>query len=167
MHALANSLGQAEKDLLREVEPKRMAKLDEDELIDLHKRIRRARNKYAGIYRRKGSAKVSKKGGRGLAKQKNARNAGRAEVFEDALARVSARLSKVAAASASQLKADRLAAANPPGSWPGAEGKAQTGGDEQAAAQVTSRTPKGAGRTTRNASSRAKGARRQAKRDNR
>ena len=125
MHALANSLGKAEKDLLREAEPKRMAKLDEDELIDLHKRIRRARNKYAGIYRRQGSAKVRKKGGRGLAKEKNSRNAGRSEVFEDALARVSARLAEVAAASAEQLKADRLAAANPRGTWPGAQGAAQ------------------------------------------
>ena len=92
MHALANSLGKAEKDLLREAEPKRMAELSEDELIDLHKRIRRARNKYAGIYRRQGSAKVRKKGGRGLAKEKNSRNAGRSEVFEDALSRVSAQL---------------------------------------------------------------------------
>ena len=102
MHALANSLGKAEKDLLREAEPKRMAELSEDELIDLHKRIRRARNKYAGIYRRQGSAKVRKKGGRGLAKEKNSRNAGRSEVFEDALARVSAQLADVAAASAEQ-----------------------------------------------------------------
>ena len=76
MHALAHSLGKAEKDLLREAETKRMARLDEDELIDLHKRIRRARNKYAGIYRRQGSAKVSKKGGRGLAKAKNSATPG-------------------------------------------------------------------------------------------
>ena len=167
MHALANSLGKAEKDLLREAETKRMARLDEDELIDLHKRIRRARNKYAGIYRRQGSAKVSKKGGRGLAKEKNSRNAGRAEVFEDALARVSARLAEVAAQSAEQLKADRLKAANPPGTWPGAQDAAQSGDDQQADAQVTDRTPKGPGREKRNASSHAQGARRQAKRDSR
>ena len=167
MHALANTLKKAEKDLLREAEPKRMASLDEDGLIELHKRIRRARNKYAGIYRRQGSAKVSKKGGRGLAKQKNSRNAGRAEVFEDALARVSAQLAAVAAASAEQLKADRLAAANPPGTWPGAQGAAHAGGDEQAAAQVTDRTPKSPDRKKRNASTRAKGTRQQAKRDNR
>lgn len=115
MHALANSLNKAEKDLLRGAEPKRMASLDEDGLIELHKRIRRARNKFAGIYRRQGSAKLGKKGGRGLAKEKNSRNAGRSEVFEDALARVSAQLAVVAAASADQLKAERLAAADPPG----------------------------------------------------
>lgn len=167
MHALANSLGKAEKDLLREAEPKRLSSLDEDGLIELHKRIRRARTKYAGIYRRQGSAKVAKKGGRGLAKEKNARNAGRAEVFEDALARVSAQLAAVAAASAEQLKADRLAAANRQGTWPGAEGGANAGGGEKAAAQVTDRTPKRSGREKRNASTRAKGARRQAKRDSR
>jgi hypothetical protein len=167
MHALANSLKKAEKDLLREAEPKRMASLDEDELIELHKRIRRARNKFAGIYRRQGSAKVGKKGGRGLAKEKNSRNAGRAEVFEDALARVSAQLGVVAAASAEQLKADRLAAANPPRDWPGVQGATKARGEENAVAQVTDRTPKGPGRDKRTASSRAKGARRQAKRDNR
>lgn len=136
-------------------------------MIDLHRRIRRARNKYAGIYRRQGSAKVSMKGGRGLAKEKNARNAGRCEVFEDALARVSTQLAEVASARAEQLKADRLAAANPPSTWPGAQSSPRAGGDEPVAAQVSDRTPKGPGRKKRNASSQAKGARRQAKRDNR
>jgi hypothetical protein len=122
MHALADSLAKVEQDLLREAEPKRMGALAEDESIDLHKRIRRARNKYAGIYRRQGSSKVSKKGGRGLAMEKNARNAGRSEVFEDTLARVSAQLAEVASEAAEQLKAERLAAANPAGTWPGAQG---------------------------------------------
>lgn len=166
MHALANSLGKAEKDLLREAEPKRMEKLDENELLDLHKRIRRARNKYSGIYRRQGSAKVARKGGRGMAKQKNTRNAGRAEVFEDALARVSAQLADVAASHAEQLRSDRLAAANPGGTWPGAQGTAPAGEGAHARAQVTDRKPKGPGREKRNASSQAQGARRQAKRDN-
>lgn len=165
MDALANSLGKAEQDLLRETELERLAGLDEDDLVALHKRIRRARNKYVGIYRRAGSGKVAKKGGRGLAKKKNARNAGRAEVFEDALARVSARLAEVAAAAAEQLKAARLAAANPAGTWPGSDQAPQTGADEAATAQVTDRTPKGPGREKRDASSRAQGARRQAKRD--
>jgi hypothetical protein len=167
MHALADSLGKAEKELLREAEDDRMAGLDEDALVDLHRRIRRARNKYVGIYRRAGSAKVAKKGGRGLAKQKNARNAGRAEVFEDALARVSARLAEVAAAEAEALKAARLAAADPPGTWPGSQEAPTAGGDEAAEAKVDDRTPKGPGRAKRDASTRAKGARRQAARDNR
>lgn len=165
MKAPAHSLGNKEKDLLRETEPKRMAKLTEEELIRLHQRIRRARNKYVAVYRRTGGAQVKKKGGRGLAKKKNARNAGRAEVFEDALARVSAELADVAAAQADKLKAERLAAANPPGDWPGAD---HQGGNRHAgAAQVPDRKPKGSGKTRRNASSRAQGARRQAKRDGR
>jgi hypothetical protein len=162
MHPLATSLGTTERDLLRETEDDRMAELDEDGLVDLHRRIRRARNKYVGVYRRAGSAKVSKKGGRGLAKEKNSRNAGRAEVFEDALARVSAALAAAAAAEAEALKAARLAAANAPGTWPGTEQAGDSGSGDP---QVSDRTPKGPGREKRNASSRAKGARRQAKRD--
>jgi hypothetical protein len=164
MHPLATSLGKAERDLLREVEPKRLAKLDEDGLVALHGRIRRARTKYVGQYRRQGSAKVAAKGGRGLAKERNARNAGRAEVFEDALARVSAALADAAAAQAEELRAARLAAASTPGTWPGSDG-ATPGGDTDASPQVADRTPKGPGREKRNASTQAKGARRQAKRD--
>jgi hypothetical protein len=167
MHALAKSLGTTERDLLRETEKRRMAELDEDGLVDLHRRIRRARNKYVGVYRRSGSGKVSKKGGRGLAKERNTRNAGRAEVFEDALARVSARLAEAAAAEAKALKAARLAAANPSGTWPGSDEAPGAGPDEKVAAKVTNRKPKGPGREKRNASSQAKGARRQATRDSR
>ncbi len=166
MDALVNSLGRKEQDLLRETEVERMATLDEDSLVDLHRRIRRARNKYVGIYRREGSAKVSKKGGRGMAKKRNSRNAGRAEAFEDALARVSAQLATVAAASAEELKAARLSAATPAGTWPGSDA-ASDGGQSTGEAQVTDRTPKGPGREKRNASSRAQGAKRQAKRDSR
>lgn len=167
MHALANSLGKAEKDLLRETEDDRMAELGEDDLVKLHRRIRRARNKYVKIYRRAGSGKVAAKGGRGMAKEKNTRNAGRAEVFEDALARVSARLAGSAAAEAEALKAARLAAANPPGTWPGSDQAPGAGANESATAKVTNRKPKGPGRAKRNASRAAQGARRQAKRDSR
>jgi hypothetical protein len=166
MHALANSLGKAERDVLRETEDDRLAELDEDALVDLHKRIRRSRNKYVGIYRRAGSTKVPKKGGRGLAKERNARNAGRAEVFEDALARVSAALAAAAAAQAQALKDARLASASNPGTWPGSE-QAPVAADEGAQAKVSDRTPSGPGREKRDASSRAQGKRRQAKRDSR
>ena len=165
MDALVNSLGGKEQDLLRETEAERMATLDEDSLVDLHRRIRKARNKYVGIYRREGSAKVSKKGGRGMAKQRNSRNAGRAEAFEDALARVSTQLATVAAAAAEELKAARLSAATSTGTWPGSD--ASDGGQPDGEAQVTDRRPKGPGREKRNASSRAQGAKRQAKRDSR
>jgi hypothetical protein len=165
MHALATSLGKAERDLLRETEDDRMADLDEDGLVDLHKRIRRARNKYVGIYRRSGSEKVASKGGRGLAKEKNARNAARAEVFEDALARVSARLAEAAAAQADALKVARLAAASPAGTWPGSDEAPAAAGGGAPAAKVRDRRPKGPGRAKRDASVRALGARRQARKD--
>lgn len=164
MDALVNSLGKADKELLRETEDARMAELGEDDLVALHKRIRRARNKYVGVYRRKGSAKVGKKGGRGLAKQGNARNAARAEVFEDALARVSVRLGELAAEAADKLRTDRLAAAKRPGTWPNAE----KGGDKPTPkAKQRDRKPRNVGKTKRDSSSRAAGARRQAKKDSR
>lgn len=165
MDALVKSLGTKERDLLRETEPDRMAELDEDGLVDLHRRIRRARNKYVGVYRRTGSAQVSRKGGRGKAKQQNARNAGRAEAFEDALARVSAQLATVAAAAAEELKSARLAAASKPGTWPGSDEAPAGKADEAARPKVTDRKPKGPGREKRNASSQAQGVRRQARRD--
>ena len=49
-------------------------------------------------------------GARGAARPKNRRPADKAEVFEDALARVSRRLAAVARDSASALKAERLEA---------------------------------------------------------
>jgi hypothetical protein len=167
MHELASTLGRTEREILLETEDNRIAELGEDELIDLHRRIRRARNKYVGTYRRAGSKKVAKKGGRGKAKQANARNADRAEVFEDALARVSARLAAVASQEAEQLKAARLAAANPEGTWPGAKAPAKPARGKAGAAKVTDRKPSGPGRAKRDASSQAQGARRQAKKDSR
>lgn len=108
MDPLLGSLGKDARALLRETEPDRMAGLDEDGLVDLHRRVRKARNKYVSIYRREASAKVAKKGGRGVARPRNARNAARAEVIEDALARVSAALAKSAARTAEDLRATRL-----------------------------------------------------------
>jgi hypothetical protein len=42
MDAIVNSLRADELDLLRETEPARMGELDEDALLDLHGRVRRA-----------------------------------------------------------------------------------------------------------------------------
>ena len=49
-------LNETEKALLREAEPKALATLDEDALLTLHDRIRRARNTYSKLYRRRASA---------------------------------------------------------------------------------------------------------------
>src|ERR1700712_3879044 len=122
MDALLNSLTEAESNLVRETKVSKLKELDEDGLVELHQRIRRARNKYVKLYRRAAGAKVAEKGGRGIARPKNTRNAGKAEVFEDALARVSRRLASAARARAADLKADRLSAAGKTGAGPARAG---------------------------------------------
>jgi hypothetical protein len=52
----------AQADLVRETEPARMAQLDEDDLLDLHTRVRRARSKYVKLYRQTGQSRVGLKG---------------------------------------------------------------------------------------------------------
>ena len=103
-------LTSAQADLVRETEPQRMDALDEDALLELHTRVRRARSKYVKLYRQTGASRVGMKGARGHARPGNASNAAKAEVFELALARVSARVDVVARAAAEELKAERLAA---------------------------------------------------------
>ena len=104
-------LNSSERQLLRETEPAKLRKRDEDELVELHRRVRRARTKYAKLYRRRASAQVKTHGTRAMASKANKRTSVKAEAFEDALARVSRRLAKKAAAEADQLREDRLAAA--------------------------------------------------------
>jgi hypothetical protein len=108
--AIVNSLRADELDLLRETEPARMRELDEDALLDLHGRVRRARTKYMKLYRRQASARIANVGGRGAARPQNRRNADKAEVFEIALARVSKQVDVVARRTAAKLKSERLAA---------------------------------------------------------
>ena len=109
MRALINSLPATDQDLLREVEPDRLEQLDEDAVLALHKRIRRARNKNVKNYRRQAAAGVEKHGGRGKSHPKNTRARDRAEVYEEALSQVSARLQVLAHQAAEDLKAERLA----------------------------------------------------------
>ena len=166
MNKLLYSLSESEFLLIRETEVPALADLDEDALLDLHRRIRRARNKYVGLYRRKGAGKVSAKGGRGAARSANERNAAKAEIFEGALSRVSKQLGAAAQRSARELKEERLARARQESSSPkmpakGA-GKVQTLG--RARVDQTRKSP---GRKKREAGTVATGARRQAKRDNR
>lgn len=164
---LINSLTEAESALVRETQPDRIAGLDEDALVDLHERVRRARNRYVKLYRREASARVPELGGRGFARPKNRRNAGKAEVFEDALARVSRRLAAAARQSANTLRAERLAAARadrnttPPR-------PARRGGADNAGRQNVDRSPTSSpDLKKRHASTRATNARRQTRRDTR
>ncbi|MBS9372295.1 hypothetical protein [Rhodococcus sp. B50] len=166
MSKIVNSLSEDEYTLIRETKKSQTEGLDEDELIDLHTRIRRARNKYVKLYRRAGAGKVESKKSRAKGKSANERNAAKAEVFEDALARVSRRLAAEARKSAESLKQERLARArkiNP--SAPGdleTDGKVHTEG--RARVDSARDSP---GRKKFEASSIAAGARRQTKKDKR
>jgi hypothetical protein len=104
-------LNDTEQELLRLTEADALKELDEDALIDLHTRVRRARTKYTKLYRRRAAAQVSADATRGRASKVNQRTALKAEVFEDALARVSRRLARVAWISADRLREERLQAA--------------------------------------------------------
>ncbi|NYJ08478.1 hypothetical protein [Petropleomorpha daqingensis] len=163
MQATLNSLTEAELLIARSTEPEALAELDEDALLELHDRVRRARKKYLGQYRRRAAAAVEDVGGRGKAYAQNQRARDKAEVFEDALARVSTAVAKAARRSAAALKTERLAAARTavpaPRSAP------------ELAAVDTSADPrpprKSSGRVKRDASDIAVGRRNQARRDSR
>lgn len=161
-------LTDAELMLVRETDKAALAALDEDQLVDLHTRIRRARGKYVGQYRRGASARVGDAGGRGKAYGQNQRARDKAEVFEDALARVSTALAAAAKASAAALKAERLEAAraakaNPMAAAPVSGNGAVTAGSGSRA-KTSTKAPIA---RKKNASTLATGARRQAKRDSR
>jgi hypothetical protein len=113
-------LTETESRLLLDAEPKAIRDLDEDDLVTLHDRVRRARNKYSTLYRRRARERVAKDATRGRAHAVNARTARKVELFEDALARVSRQLARSAAASAKQLKAERLQAVERPARQPSA-----------------------------------------------
>jgi hypothetical protein len=166
MNKLLYSLTESEFLLIRETELPAIADLDEDALLELHRRIRRARNKYVGLYRRRGAAKVSAKGGRGTARSANERNGAKAEIFEGALARVSKQLGMAAQRSARELKQERLARARQESSSPLPPAKG-TGKVQSLGRTRVDQTRKSPGRKKREAGTVAAGARRQAKRDNR
>lgn len=163
--AMIRSMTEAERRMIAETEREAMAGLDEDDLLDLHSRIRRARNKYVKLYRRQAGTRVRDVGGRGLAGPQGQRDRDKAEVFEDALARVSRRVAVVAKQAAADLKAERLEAARSasgspvPGARPPADPKSSEG--------VRRTHRKTTGGVKKDAGTRAMGAKRQAKRDSR
>lgn len=152
----------AELAILRETEPSTLAGLDEDELLELHTRVRRVRNKHVGQYRRQASARVSQAAARGAAYSRNQRARDKAEVFEAALARVSTALAKAARHSAAELRAARLAAARTGGTGPTRAERAKDSPPPPTPDRPPGRSP---ARLKRDASSLAQGARRQARRD--
>lgn len=161
-------LNDSERLFIAETEPAALALLNEDEASDLHTRVLRARKKYLSLYRRSASRKVSAKGGRGKARPTNTTARTKVEIFEDALARVSARLAALARESARQLRDERIADARaakagqkPATAAPGAAATKRS--------VTTKRTGDRAARSPRTekarASTKSTNARRQAKRD--
>jgi hypothetical protein len=165
-------LNDAERLLVAETERAELAKLDEDAAIELEARIRRARNKYTGQYRRGASARVAEHGARGQARPENTRAALKAEAFEEALSRVSRRVAVLARQAAAELRAERLAAARAakqgqrPEAPRAAPGVTRTG-PAVTGEPVGDRALRSPASQKRRASTRASGARQQAKRDSR
>jgi hypothetical protein len=169
--AMLAALSDADRLQVAQTERAALDGLDEDEVLELHGRIRRARTKYAGQYRRTASQRVVEHGARGTARPQNQHAATRAEAFEAALARVSRRLAVLSAASAKQLRADRLAAARAGAARPRV---ARTGGRlAQAKPRSVTDRPRGdrslksAASAKRKSTTQAAGARKQARRDSR
>lgn len=165
-------LNDGERLLVAETERAKLAALDEDAAIELETRIRRARNKYVGQYRRAASAAVVEHGGRGKARQENKFALVKAEAFEEALSRVSRRVATLARQAALELRAERLAAARAVKQSRGPDrGRAAVAAGAKGATVTGEPTGDRALRSPasekRRASTRAKGARRQAKRDSR
>ena len=157
------SLTEKERGLIAETQRSHLATLDEDDLAALHLRVRRARDKFVQLHRREVAEQVGAAAARGKVSTPPRRSAGKAEIFAEALARVSTALAKAARQSAAALRAERLAAATgepvspPAGRRPP---KQQAAGDRPARSRA--RTPaerKAMSSTT------ASGARRQAKSD--
>ncbi len=162
---LLAALTDAERRIITETEPAELAGLDEDAAIALETRIRRIRDKYVGQYRRTASARVPEQGGRGMARPLNAHAALKAEAFETALARVSRRVGVLARESAARLRAERLAAARVAKGRPTHAAAKPGGTGAVSAAPAGHRALRTPASERERASTRATGARRQAKRD--
>lgn len=165
-------LNKAEGRLVAETEPSALAGLGEDEAIALEARVRRARDKAIGQYRRPASAAVAGHAARGMAYPGNQRARTRAEAFERALARASHRVAVLAKESAAALREERLeavrAAKRGQRDWPGAQEmvpRQRRKGPEVTPEPVGERALRSAARERQRAETLSQGARRQAKRD--
>lgn len=170
-------LNDDERFLVALTEPDELAPLGEDDAIELHARIRKARNKYTGLYRRRATARVAEKGGRGRARPANERAAIKAEAFEQALSRVSRRVAVLARQSATRLRGERIEMARAAKQGRGPDGDGQASAQTTTGRPVTGRPVAGSkagdralrspATKKRRASTKVAGARRQAKRDSR
>lgn len=154
-----------EQTLLVATEPKRLRTMSEDDLDDLLTLVRRGRTKYTKLYRRQSGDLVDASASRAGTSTSNQRTKRKAEIFEDALARVATALAKAARSTAKELKEERIAAARRPSGAPGGGGRTPAAAAASTSASATS-TPRGRSTTPgRQASRVASDARRQAQRD--
>jgi hypothetical protein len=160
-----------EQTVLVATESARIAKMSEDELGDLLMLVRRARNKYSTLHRRQAATSIEAAGKRSAASSSNTRTLRKAEIFEDALARVSASLASAARASRDELKKERLAAARGEKAAAPVKNSAKSSAPAKSTGKArTVRTGKGSGgkgqvTERRVGATRATNARAQAKRD--
>jgi hypothetical protein len=164
--ATFHSLTAWEQALVAATERDHMRSLGEDALLDLHARVRRARDKYVSLHRREVGEQVRAEGARGAVSAAPRRSQSKAEVFEGALARVSASLAVAARQSAAALRAERIGSARATsGARRSATASSGKPRDNRAAKSVTRARARPPVERKTAASTRAAGARRQAKRD--
>jgi hypothetical protein len=157
----------AEQTLLVQTERARIVDLSEDDLDELFTRVRRARTKYTKLYRRQSGDLVAAKSSRAGTSTSNQRTKRKAEIFEDALARVATALGAAARATAKELKNERLAAAKAAKGSPVSKSGVTTATSDTAK-KTGGRAPSGrAASASRQASHAASGQRSQARRDSR
>ncbi len=160
--AVLRTLDESTRAQITATSPTALRRLDENGLGDLLARIRRERNKYTLLYRRQSGEQVRRSSSRGIARPKFPRTAAKAELYEDALARVSDALAAAARKSAAQIRAERLKferASTVEGQGTRATSRGRGRSLAHAGPQRGHRTPIS---RKRHASSRAAGARKQA-----
>jgi len=106
-----NLFSAKEQSLLMSTERTRLSKLTLDELGDILTLVRRARDKYSSLHRRQATTSIDSARARSASASDNSRTLRKAEIFDDALARVSTSLASAARVSRDELKKERLAAA--------------------------------------------------------
>ncbi len=89
------NLTKDESSLIDETSPRALEGLDAEALRKLQARLRNAREKNFSLLRREGAARVEEEGGRGAAAPANEKRSDKVDVFDEALARVAARLDEV------------------------------------------------------------------------
>jgi len=100
----------AELDLLDATAPAALAPLGHQELVALSHRVRKAADKYRDLYRRQGHASVERAHSRAKTQTANQSTAQKAEVFSQAMSRVSSALAKLDRQQAAELRSERMVA---------------------------------------------------------